>query len=307
VSSDKDLSVTARSQIPSPLDLSPFTSASGRAAGIPRGRLRSLDVSHPFQGVHHIGEIETLIGRCAALATKLPEYAFFCGPTAAALLDVPLPREIASDKRVHVGVPAGNRTLVGRGVKGHTYELVETQAFGNQGLRISHPARLWCELGPVLAVPDLVVAGDFLIHWRHPLTDLAHLQHAVKVNPDPRGRRALRAALGRLNERSESPQESRLRLLLVSARIHGWTANLPITTSDGYHYRADFGFPNRKFILEYQSYLHEGPEKFRADMTRISRLQADDWQAMLINADDMRNHVELAARIERTLASRPYF
>ena len=94
---------------------------------------------------------------------------------------------------------------------------------------------------------------------------------------------------------------------MMAAGIEGWVANFPISTRSGHHYRADFAFPKRKLIIEYQSYLHEGSDKFRADMTRVSRLQADEWFAMLVNVDDVRNPTELAQRIQHILDQRPYF
>ena len=285
----------------------PFTNLEARAAGLSASRIRGEDVLHSFQGVLSTEDSPDLVGRCHALAKKLPDYAFFCGPTAAKILGVPLPLAFDAEDVVHVGVPSGHRTLVGRGIRGHTYDLVERRIHAPTGLVITSPTRLWCELAAILNPVDLVVAGDHLIQWRSPLCDLAALRHAAQLNPAQRGRRALRWALPRLDERSESPQESRLRLILIDAGITGWTPNFPITTTDGYNYRADFAFPERRLILEYQSYLHEGQAKFRADMTRLSRLQADEWEGLLINADDIRNPRELAMRIRRVLARRPHF
>lgn len=60
-------------------------------------------------------------------------------------------------------------------------------------------------------------------------------------------------------------------------------------------------------IVEYQSDYHRDPERFRADMTRIARLQADGWFVMQVNADDLRDPVELVQRICRVLSRRPTF
>ena len=101
--------------------------------------------------------------------------------------------------------------------------------------------------------------------------------------------------------------ESRLRVILLEAGFVGLAVNYPIHTSSDHDYRADLAFPARKLIVEYQSAFHETPESFRADMTRVSRLEADDWKVMQVNKDDVKNPVELIARIRTTLRARPYF
>ena len=58
-------------------------------------------------------------------------------------------------------------------------------------------------------------------------------------------------------------------------------------------------------VIEYQSRFHEAPVDFRTDMTRISRLEADGWVVIQVNADDLDDPGELLARISRVLASRP--
>ena len=122
-----------------------------------------------------------------------------------------------------------------------------------------------------------------------------------------RGVLRLREAHPQLNERAESPQESKLRLILLGANIRGLIANVEIRTSGGFDYRGDLAIPQRKMIIEYQSAFHETPERFRSDMSRISRLQADGWMVVQVNKDDLRDPLELVARIRRALFTRPFF
>jgi very-short-patch-repair endonuclease len=139
------------------------------------------------------------------------------------------------------------------------------------------------------------------------MTSPEALAGAVRAHSGRRGVKRLTLALPFLDERSESPQESRLRYALVRANLDGLVANLPITTSDGHRYRADLAFPKQKVIVEYQSGLHDSPAAFRADMTRVSRLESDGWKVVLVNADDLDNPAELVERIARVLRSRPAF
>lgn len=299
-----------RMRPPTPLPLhGAFTTRKALDSGITPGRLRGRDVSHPFRGVNSTtAGLRDLHARCQALQLKLPEHVFFSGPTAIALLGGPLPARFRTDDRVHVAVPAGRRTLVGRGIIGHTYERSDSVRDRHSGLRTSTPERAWVELAAVLTLGELVAVGDYLIHWRAPFTTLERLGVEVARYPGRRGRSKLLRALALLDARSESAQESRLRLVAVETGISGWQPNWPIRTSDGYRYRGDLVLPMRRFILEYQSdEFHNTSTAFRADMTRVSRLAADRWITMFVNANDLGEPRELARRIIRAVADRPRF
>lgn len=296
--------MTARVPLPPHLAQGPFTVQAARDADLGAKRMRGADLQRPFHGVRvRAQQPLTMLERATALQLKLPGDAFFCGVTAAVLMGVPLPMQWEKLRILNVTVPAPRRAPSGRGVRGHTAQQL---AGGDmriwRGLRISSPERLWCELGAVLSVPDLVAAGDYLIHHQHPLTSRERLVAAVASYAGRRGLRNLRAALPLLDERAESRKESMLRVIVVQGGFDGLAVNHWITTSDGYRYRADLAFPGSKVAVEYQSDYHASIEQFRADMTRISRLQADGWTVIQVNADDLGNPVELLRRIRRVLA-----
>jgi very-short-patch-repair endonuclease len=169
---------------------------------------------------------------------------------------------------------------------------------------VSTPEQLWVQLASVLTLAELVAAGDYLVHHRLPHTTIQRLSEAVASNGTKRGTVNCRAALPLLSTRSESPRESLLRVLLVTASLPGLQVNLPIVTTDGYRYRGDLAFPRAKMIVEYQGDHHRDPAEYRKDLTRISRIEADDWYVMQVGAGDLDNPNELVARIRRKLASR---
>lgn len=205
---------------------------------------------------------------------------------------------------LHVAIPAPRRALVARGIVGHKLQLREGQCRVWDELRISGPELLWCELGTLLSVPDLVAAGDYLIHHELPIITLPRLREAVAQHPGRRGKPALREALELLNDRAESPQESRLRVHLLRAGVGELAINLPITTSGGFRYRVDIAIPDAKMIIEYQGDHHRERQQYRSDMTRNSRLEADGWFIIMVNADDLQNPTELVHRICSVLARR---
>lgn len=302
----------ARIRLPRQLTAGPFSVGTGLASGLGAGRLRGPDLVAPFHGVRVDGAVfATLATDLRILAhaqqARMPEHAFFCGATAAILWGLPLPHHHERSSALHVGVPAPRRAPAGRGVIGHKLLIEPQDVVEHRGLRLTSPERTWCDLGPALPLFPLVAVGDALIHWRNPLTTRDRLADAVLRFPGRRGQPNLRQALPLLDEGSESPRETQLRVIAALGNVVGIVANLSIRTSSGHRYRGDLVIPGRKVILEYQSEYHFEAAQARRDMTRRSRLEADGWFVMYINSDDLGDHAELVARIRTVLASRPTF
>ena len=291
--------------LPPALSSSPFTTYDALQAGVSRHRLEGSDLTHPFRGVHVVGDGAALIDLCRGLQRRVGEDAFFCSSTAALLMGAPLPARLERVSTVHVGVRAPATAPIGRGIRGHSISIGRQELIMHDGIVQTNAARTWCDLGSVLPLADLVAVGDYLIHRERRLTDVQQLTTAVMRYGSRRGIRLLRAAIPLLSDRSDSRQESRLRLILVAAGLGEVAANVPITTTDGFRYRADFAFVGRRVLVEYQSGYHETSEQYRADQTRRSRLEADGWFVVEVNADDLADSRELVRRLARVLALRP--
>lgn len=299
--------MAARIPIPTHLRDRAFSTEQGRTAGLSHDRLLGRDLHRPFHGVKSLASVTDVVDRCRAYQQRMPAIAFFCSVTAALIMGAPLSFRLASSPTLHVGMPAPHRALRAVGVSGHKVQVAQRQIIEWNGFRVTNPELTWCELGASLSVPDLVAVGDYLIHWQAPITTAFHLRTSVEEYAGRRGRPALRAAVALLNERAESPQESRLRVILAQGHVQGVEVNMWIRTSGGYNYRADLAIQSRKLILEYQGADHLDSERYRSDLTRISRLEADGWYVMQINANDLRNPTELLQRISYVLRGRPVF
>jgi hypothetical protein len=267
--------------------------------------MRGTDLDHPFRGVNlakaAAHDLESL---CLALQTRLPPDAFVCGATAARLMKLPLPLELERGTTIHVAVPAPRTAPTGRGLTGHSVRVDSRDVQQRRGLRVSTPARVFCELSKAIDLPDLVAVGDYLISHQVPMVDLDTLVDTVERYPRGKGGATLRAAVPLLDGRSESRRESMLRVIVVTGGITGVVPNEWIDTSGGERYRGDLVVREKKVVIEYQSRFHEDPIDFRKDMTRISRLEADGWVVIQVNANDLADPAELLARIRLVLASR---
>lgn len=260
----------------------------------------------PFHGVRHPVAIDfDHAARCRAYATTMPRGSFFNSITAAQLMGLPLPLALERTTTIHVAVEAPAFAPGGRGVLGHKVQFMGDDARVWHGLPVASPTRTWCELAAVLSLHDLVAVGDYLIAWELPLCSIGDLRDAVARYPGRRGRRLLQPALDLLSTGSESPQESRLRVILALAGISGLVANLRITVR-GRRFRADLALPEFKLAIEYQSDYHRDPGQWRKDMTKREILATVGWHTMQVNADDLTDGVELVERILVVISSRAH-
>lgn len=275
-----------------------------RDSGLPAKRHRAADLERSVHGARMAKrkKLDTR-SRCELFAARMPRHNFFSHATAAVLLQVPLPLAVESDSRVHVSVAAPASSPHAKGLIGHRLALQPGDLVTLRGLRLTSPARTWCDLASLLELDDLIAAGDYLIHHDSPLTSRAEIERVLDRMPRARGIRRAREALPLLSDRPESPQESKLRLILLRSGLPEPEINYEmVDTETGKEVRPDFRFRRYKVILEYQGEYHRTKNQWRKDMTRRSRLEAQGWYVMELNADDLDDPTELVARIHRALA-----
>ena len=184
------------------------------------------------------------------------------------------------------------------GVHGHRLRLdprtdLVTLGAGDAAFTLTGPVRTWADLAAAgLGVADLVVLGDSLLRrpngprggipagWSHPLASVAELRAAVETCRGPAGTGAAREAVEQVRERSDSPQETRLRLRLVRAGLpeprvnpeialvrDAWGRVLRSTPVDLYFERA-------RLAVQYEGSHHFAQEKqYRRDMRRDEELR----------------------------------
>lgn len=271
-----------------------------RTAGVTDKRLRSADLDRRVHGVRAPRDsLADLERRCLAFAVRLSPDAFVSHATAARLLGIPLPGRLETLDAVHVSVAAPARAPHASGLIGHSRHVAPGDVMTlSSGLRISAPARLWCELAPSLDLLDLVAATDHLIHRRRPLVSPARLGERLELGDRLAQSRRLREALTLSDDRSESRPESRLRVCCLRAGLPVSSVNhelVDLVTGRGV--RLDLAWPELKFAVEYQGDGHRTVAQWRRDMTRRENLRLAGWRILELNADDLRDVPDLIRRI----------
>ena len=294
-----------RKALPQPFDGESFTVKDATAAGIPRDRLRAGALDKSVRGVRSVAPLAGVAQRCRALAQRLDSEAFVSHTTAALVYGAPLSLAHERSPKLHISVPSPARPQHAAGIVGHHLELEPGDVVRHDGLRITSPERTWFDLASMLSLPDLVAVGDYLIHWRRPLTTRQLLEWRLWTLSGKRGIRMARAASDLLVDRCESRPESHCRVAFSLGGLPEPEINHTlIDTETGGHLRPDFLFRKERVIIEYQGDYHRTKAQWRKDMTRRAKLEAAGWYVMEINADDLRNPEELVARIRQVLSAR---
>ena len=296
-----------RLPLPPTLQGGAFTTHFAQENGVSERRLRGGDLARPFHGIRSTVPVTTILHLAHSFQLRMPASAFFCGITAALIIGLPLPLRLQKLPGLHVGVPAPQRAPRSAGIIGHKLQVNDDDVIRWGRLRITAVARTWCDLASVLDVEDLVAAGDYNIHFRHPLASQHELEEAIALYPGRRALPRLVEALALLNDRAESAPESIIRVTIVRAGINGLVANHPIYNVRGtFIARADLCFPAHRVIFEYQGDYHRTEAgRWRKDRTRIARLAAAGWHVIEIAADELLDRATLLELIRDTLALYP--
>lgn len=285
-----------RAELPPELRDIPFTVADATALGVGSKRLRGSDLVTPVRGTRLTPEADGLIARCRAYALHRGTDFAFSHTTAATLYGVPLP---PVDGRIHVTVRAPGRAPTIRGFVGHKLSVWQTRDVHD--LPVTTPEQTWIDLAQSLSRDALVIAGDYFVGGDDPLTDRLSLARAVAAAPGRRGVGRAREAIESIRYGSESPGESRLRLLLVDAGLPVPLLNHELRDASGaFVARIDLAYPRARVALEYEGDIHRVDRRtWQNDIRRRERVEDLGWRMVRVTADDLRVPVELIRRVRR--------
>lgn len=291
--------------LPLPPDLLgvPFTTAEARLLGVHPERLRGSDLERAVYGVRGpVGMADSFIERCRLFATRLGPDVFFSHSTAALLLGAPLPRRFERMPRLHVTVAAPRRAPHASGILGHSRRVESGDVAVIHGLPVSSPARMFCEMGAVLDVAQLVALVDYLIRRGAPLCTVDDLVDRLAAGDRLVRRRILRVALGLSDDRAESPPESWLRVVLTLAGLPPEATNHDLRTASGSRFRLDLAYVAQKVAVEYQGAYHLTADQRRRDMSRRVELEADGWIVVELNSDHLGDAGSVIRLVREALA-----
>jgi very-short-patch-repair endonuclease len=146
----------------------------------------------------------------------------------------------------------------------------------------TNAARTAYDLGRRLSLDTAIIRIDGLLNATgYTVGEVASI---ARRYPGARGIRQLRTALDLADAGAESPQETRLRLLLVRAGLQRPTTQIWVGRR-----RVDMGWPEYRVGVEYDGEQHwTNPDDYADDIERLEYLASQGWIIVRVSSRQLR-------------------
>jgi len=224
----------------------------GRGGGITRGQLRGGGYRRLGAGLYRwVGLKESPHLMLTAVAKRLPVGAAFSGHTAAWLHGL----DLASCDPIEVTMPEPTGSSRRAGASVRRASLTRQEIVRRRGLPTTSALRTVVDLGGRDPLTERVVALDLFLQAG--LVSDAELRSYVAEHPGARGIARLRRALDLAEPKAESAMETRLRMLLVLARLPRPEVQVSVHDDEGrFLGRPDLLYSRQRLAIEYDGGNH---------------------------------------------------
>jgi very-short-patch-repair endonuclease len=222
--------------------------------------------------------------RVLAVAALLVSEAVVTGCSAAVLWGV----DLAGPEDVELTLPPTAHPRRVAGVRVRRAVLPPGEVRRRRGMPATTPKATAVRVAAALPHDEAVVAVDRLVASGR--VDLEPIRTLAAAQSGPGAGRA------------ESPQETRLRLLMLRGRLPLPVAQYVVRCDGVFVARVDFAWPDLKVAVEYDGLWHAAEGQFARDRQRLNRLHAAGWRVVFVTAADLHHPEQLIARIAAALA-----
>jgi very-short-patch-repair endonuclease len=282
-----------RKSVPELLKAGPVPRAQALAAGVGAAQLRGPNWKRMARGIYvWAGLPETPLSALEALAHRLPPGSAFSGMTAARVFGL----ELGLDQSGGGVCAPGFTTAPYRRLDRSARFSGTGDTMCHQGLPVTSPTRTFFDLARLLQRGDGVAALDWALHNRWVL--LLRLQSYLDERPRWPGIKRARRALAVADGRSESPMESRLRVILLDAGLP--PPDVQVWVGDR---RIDMAYRDVKLGIEYDGDTHR--DRLVEDNRRQNWLVAAGYVLLRFTAADVyQRPAAIAAQVGAQLRAR---
>jgi very-short-patch-repair endonuclease len=264
----------------------------GSASPLTRQQLRAARFVRLHRDVYVLTPADVSLGlRVDAAVAAVPD-AVVSHRTAARLMGLP----VDDDGRIHLtrrpGAPASKHP----GIRPHRARLPAADVVDRDGRRVTTPERTFLDLAAVLSGVDLVVLADATLR----MVGRDRVERRLRKAPGVRGVRRARGALLQADPLSDSPAETKTRLILHAGGFTGLRHGLDVVDPlDGWLARPDLADEAAKVAIQYDGLVHLGddPERRRFDIDRDEDLRRRGWQVVVLTAVDLRDPDRMVAKV----------
>jgi hypothetical protein len=235
--------------------------------------------------------------RCRGVALLLPPDALIGGGSAAAWYGAPF---AATADPVTVVCPESTRWSGPKGVRVHRTVLGSRDRTVVDDVPVTTALRTAWDVMTLEPLTTAVATLDAMVAAGHLATaDLAEMAHR---GAGRWGVSRVRRAVPLVDPRAESPQESRLRVLLALAGLDP-VPQFEVLDHGRFVARVDLAFPDARLAIEYEGAHHFVEGQIARDDERLERLRAAGWRVIRVSAGDMRDLDTLLERIRTALTA----
>ncbi|WP_175322810.1 hypothetical protein [Arthrobacter sp. C9C5] len=285
----------ARLPLPPELLAGSFTARDAETAGLTRKRTRRPDVYLPSRGIRVPAAANTPAESLKAFSA-LDDESTITHHSGGRFWAMGLPGWLQEDWRIHVARERDSSKPRRRNVVGHRLTFLPGEVVVVDGLRVTSPARTWLDLAAVLSPDELVAAGDSIVVAHGPdfpvprtaLATLAELERMVAAHPGMRGVRTARAALPDIRVGADSPQETKMRLILGRTGLGEPVLNHVIHNTWGQAcVWPDAAYPEQRIALQYDGAHHADPHQHQLDTRRLAVTEGLGWKEVRVFKEDL--------------------
>lgn len=267
--------------IPDALTTGPFNLEAARRHGLTKDHLLGTSwrrLGGGYYAFHAIAHDPNIV--LAAASRRLPSKAVFSGPTAAWLHGLDLP----PCEPVEVTLPLGCATSRLVGVRVRRSNVGAGETVMRRGKPVTSVVRTIADLGRRLPLVEAVAALDMALHRR--LLELVDLCSWAGAHPRYPGVARLRRAIELAEPATESVMETRLRLVLMQARLPRPLAQISLRDEHGHFVgRPDLYYPDARLAIEYDGATHR--DSLVADNRRQNRMVDAGYRLLRFTAADV--------------------
>jgi hypothetical protein len=271
------------------------------AEGVTRGVVAGPRYTQIVYGIHVPSGVETTRGlEYEALQLAVPDGAF-SHRTGGHILGLPVQGSLVV---VQMTVAPPKNPPRRRGVKGYERALPAGDVIEWRGLRVTSAARTLIDLAEETSPRELVVIGDVIL--RKGLATPAELLAMIETSAGRRGVAAVRWAVPRMDGKSGSAQESRVRLRCEDEGLPRPACNVDIyDDAGGFVACSDLVFKEAKVAVEFDGEHHLTVEQQRSDAIRDRLLIAAGYVPLRATSRDLeRRNTDLFDTIRALLIER---
>lgn len=174
------------------------------------------------------------------------------------------------------------------GILIHTGSIAADEVAAVDGMTCTSVARTCYDIGRRQPLDTAIIRIDALLNVTN--MNLDRVTDIAERYPGARGIRRLRRALDLADAGAESPQETRLRLLLVRGGVPRPVTQIPVADQWGrIRRRIDMGWPEWMVGVEYDGEQHwTNPEDHENDIVRLEFLASRGWTIVRVSARQLR-------------------